>query len=104
MSRPIEGAILQVSVPALVVGGVWALAGETAATASATSTVATKCLNMTGFLKLLAAGLNTSSTWHFSGQVIDKLNHRSSRQPRASEPVIDAGSDSIDMVRTDAAS
>jgi hypothetical protein len=68
-----EGAKLQVREPAAVPGGVWALAGEiAAAAASATSTVATKCLNMTGFLKLLAAGLTTSSTWHFSGQVIDK--------------------------------
>jgi hypothetical protein len=69
-----EGAKLQVREPTAVPGGVWALAGEiaAAAAASATSTVATKCLNMTGFLKFLAAGLTTSSTWHFSGQVIDK--------------------------------
>jgi hypothetical protein len=68
-----EGAKLQVREPTAVPGGVWALAGEiAAAAASATSTVATKCLNMTGFLKFLAAALTTSSTWHFSGQVIDK--------------------------------
>jgi hypothetical protein len=42
-----------VSVPALVVGGVWALAGETAATASAISTDAAKDLNMTGFLTII---------------------------------------------------
>jgi hypothetical protein len=46
-----EGAILQVRVPTAVPGGgAWAPAGETVATANATSTIATRCLNITGFL------------------------------------------------------
>jgi hypothetical protein len=54
MIKPIEGAILQVSAPTLAPCGCWATAGETNAAASAISTVATKCLNMFGFLKLIA--------------------------------------------------
>ena len=54
--KPIEGAIWQVSVPALVVGIVWATAED--ATANPISIVAIKDLNMNGFLKyLLQAGL-----------------------------------------------
>lgn len=44
-----EGAILQVSAPTFVPGGVWADAGETKATASAINASAKQCLNMTGF-------------------------------------------------------
>ena len=35
--KPMEGAILQASVPTLVPGGCWATAGETNAAASATA-------------------------------------------------------------------
>jgi hypothetical protein len=49
--RPIEGAIWQVSTPALVVGGVWALAGERNAATVAIGASAIRRLNMT---KLLA--------------------------------------------------
>src|SRR5467141_3413267 len=40
--KPIEGAILQESVPTLVPGGCWATAGDTNAAVSATSTSATR--------------------------------------------------------------
>src|SRR6478672_13164781 len=45
--KPMEGAILQASVPTLVPGGCWATAGDTNAAANATNTSAMRYLNMT---------------------------------------------------------
>jgi hypothetical protein len=61
MIRPIDGAILQVSVPALVVGEVWAIAGETNAAANPISAVAIRCFNITGFPDLFDVDLPAPS-------------------------------------------
>src|SRR5450631_4925127 len=57
MIRPIEGASLQVSTPALVVGGVWAAAGEAHAAARTISAGAVRCLSVT----------KLSAFWTYSG-------------------------------------